>query len=544
MTMPHASQLLAEVESLRSENQRLQQENERLAQLNHVLQLKVDAMARKLFGQSSEKLDPAQMQLVFDALHTEAADAAKKPAASGSNGDDSEADLEAAAAAEAGKSEGKRKKRSLEQLVAGLPVTEVIVDPQEVRDNPQGWVCMGAEETRLIDYTPGKFSCQKIIRRKWVRKDSRHLPPVIAPLHLLQERCMATPRLLAHVATSHYELHLPYYRIEKMSGREGLELSRQTQCGWMGMAARSAGLVVREVEREVFADGYVQIDETPVKYQDPRREGVCGTGYLWAVHNPVRNITLFAWHTGRGSACLEKLVPAGWRGIIQCDGFAAYETFANSPGRHGSIRLAGCMAHARRKFFEAQAEGEDSRWVLARMQQLYRIEERLRQARAGPEEVLQTRQKESRPIIEKIQQRLEALATSGKHFPRSLTGGAIRYALAQWGKLCVFIEDGRVQLDNNLIENAIRPSAIGKKNWLFIGDPDAGHRTAVFYTLIANCQREGINAQAYLTDLFARLPTATNRTVHQLTPKAWAAEQRARRQMETVAATVTAAAVV
>jgi hypothetical protein len=168
----------------------------------------------------------------------------------------------------------------------------------------------------------------------------------------------------------------------------------------------------------------------------------------------------------------------------------------------------------------------------------------LRQARAGPEEVLQTRQKESRPIIEKIQQRLEALATSGKHFPRSLTGGAIRYALGQWGKLCVFLEDGRVQLDNNLIENAIRPSAIGKKNWLFIGDPDAGHRTAVFYTLIANCQREGINAQAYLTDLFTRLPTATNRTVHQLTPKAWAAEQRARRQTEAVAATVTAAAVV
>jgi transposase len=349
MMMPHASQLLVEVESLRSENQRLQQENERLAQLNHVLQLKVDAMARKLFGQSSEKLDPAQMQLVFDALHTEAADTAKKPAASGSNVDDSEADLEAGAAAEVGKSTAKRKKRSLEQLIKDLPVIEVIVDPQEVRDNPQGWVFMGTEETRLIDYTPGKFSCQKIIRRKWVRKDSRQLPPVIAPLHLLQERCMATPRLLAHVATSHYELHLPYYRIEKMCGREGLELSRQTQCGWMGMAARSADLVVREMDGEVFADGYVQIDETPVKYQDPRREGVCGTGYLWAVHNPVRNVTLFAWHTGRGSFNATALpptrpLPTAWDATGASDSPAAWRMHEGSFSKRrprGKTR-AGC----------------------------------------------------------------------------------------------------------------------------------------------------------------------------------------------------------
>jgi transposase len=133
------------------------------------------------------------------------------------------------------------------------------------------------------------------------------------------------------------------------------------------------------------------------------------------------------------------------------------------------------------------------------------------------------------------------LATSGRHLPRSLTGAAIRYALGQWEKLGVILEDGRVQVDNNLTENAIRPSAIGKKNWLFIGDASAGDRTAVFYTLIANCHREEVNAREYLTDLFTRLPTATTRTVRELTPKAWAQEQRRRQQTHALTAASLAA---
>ena len=279
-----------------------------------------------------------------------------------------------------------------------------------------------------------------------------------------------------------------------------------------------------------------------MKYQDPERKGVCGTGYLWVVYNPVRNVCHFAWHTGRAAACLESIVPQGWRGLIQCDGYSAYEAFGRSATRAGSIQLAGCLAHARRKFFEAKAEGEDPQWVLAQMQQpsrqargpepaegLYHIEAQLREARAGPEEMLSTRQTQSIPIMARIQSKLEELHTSHKHRPRSLTGEAIRYALKQWAKLCVFLHDGRVQIDNNLIENAIRPSAIGKKNWLFIGDAKAGDRAATFYTLIGNCHREGINATAYLADIFTRLPTETNQTVHRLTPKAWAAEQVAMR---------------
>ena len=550
---PRESLLLQELATLREINQALQAQIavltariEQITQDNVVLRLKVDAMARKLFGRSSEKLDPAQLQMVFDALQDplQELDAAKKPAASDCVPDASEAE---AAPAPAGN--GRKKKRTLDELIAGLPVTEVLIDPEEVKADPEAWACIGAEETKLIDYTPGRFLCQKLVRRKYVRKEARHLPPITAPLHTLQDRCIATPRLLAHTAACHFELHLPYYRIAQMYARLGMPIERQTLGGWMGMAHEAGGLIIEQIKREVFADGYAQCDETPVKYQDPERDGVCGTGYLWVCHNPARNISLFVWRTSRATASLESIVPPDFKGIIQCDGYQAYETFASSPARAGRIELAGCMAHMRRKFFVAQAEGADPQWVLAQVQQLYQIEARLREARAGPEEALSTRQEHSAPIMERIKVRLEELQRSSKHLPQSLTGKAISYALNQWVKLGVFLRHGRVQIDNNLIENAIRPSAIGKKNclrlrsqaslecaaiaggrWLFMGDPTSGDRAATFYTLIGNCHRQGINAEAYLTDIFQRLPTETNKTVHRLTPKAWAAEQAALRQ--------------
>lgn len=134
---------------------------------------------------------------------------------------------------------------------------------------------------------------------------------------------------------------------------------------------------------------------------------------------------------------------------------------------------------------------------------------------------------QSAPILEAIRARLQSLQQSRRHLPRSLTGTAISYALGQWEKLRVHLRDGRVQVDNNLVENSIRPSAIGRKSWLFMGDAHSGHRAASFYTLIGNCHRAGLNAEAYLSELFERLPAATTRTVHELTPHAMAAQRSA-----------------
>jgi transposase len=523
--------LQQELATLRAENQilaaqvaSLKEKVGELTQHNHVLRLKVDAMARKLFGKSSEKLDPAQLQMVFAALQNQPADEdAKKAPASDAPACDSEAE---AASSKPGK---RKKKRTLEDIIDALPTTEVVIDPPEIKADPEGWVCIGAEVTKLIDIIPPRFECQKIIRRKYVRKDARHLPPITPALNTLQDRCIATPRLLAHTLSNRFELHLPFYRIEQMYARLGVPISRQTMCGWAGMAHDASRLIIEAIQREVFADGYVQIDETPVKYQDPGREGVCATGYLWVIHNPVRKVSLFIWRTGRGAVHLDDIIPKDFTGIIQCDGYQAYDALLKLPHRQGRISLIGCLAHARRKFFEAQAEGADAQWVLAQMQQLYRIEAQLRERAATPEEVRAQRQQHSAPIMERIKARLSELQTKHTHRPTSLTGSAISYTLNQWDKLRSYLQDGRAQIDNNLVENTIRPSAIGKKNWLFMGDAQTGARAATFYTLIGNAHREGINAEAYLTDIFKRMPTETNQTVQRLTPKAWAAEQAALR---------------
>ena len=539
-----ASLLQQENATLREMNKTLQaqigtltQRIEQLTQDNLVLRLKVDAMARKLFGKSSEKLDPAQLQMVFEALQNEGPGSElKKSEASGSNADNSEAEADKGVSVA---KPVKRRKRTLEDIIEGLPVMDVIIEPEAVKAEPEAWRCMGEEVTKLINYTPGRFNCERLIRRKYVRKEAAYEAPIIAPLPTLQDRCIATPKLIAHTLSNRFELHLPYYRIEQMYERAGVPIPRQTLCGWSGMAHDACALIMKAIKREVFADGYVQIDETPVKYQDPERQGLCGTGYLWVVHNPVRNISLFEWHTGRAAACLESLVPPEFTGLIQCDGYSAYESFIKSPARKGSIQLAGCLAHARRKFFEAKAEGTDPQWVLLQMQHLYQIEARLREARAGPLEVRALRQEQSVPILARIKAQLDELERSHRHRPRSLTGAAISYALNQWDKLTLYVRDGRVQIDNNLVENTIRPSAIGKKNWLFMGDARSGARAATFYTLIGNCHREGINAEAYLTDIFTRLPGETNQTVHRLIPKAWAAEQAAQKPVKTQSTLVT-----
>ena len=167
--------------------------------------------------------------------------------------------------------------------------------------------------------------------------------------------------------------------------------------------------------------------------------------------------------------------------------------------------------------------------MLLQIPNLYRIESRLRDCRAGPGIIRSERQTHSQALLQQIKTRLDDLLARRKHLPQSLTGQAITYALGQWEKLLVFLQDGRVQIDNNLAENTIRPTAIGKKNWLFIGDPKSGDRAAACYTLIGNCHRAGIDAQAYLTDLFTRLPlpTETTKTLRHLTPQGWAAARNA-----------------
>src|SRR6185437_2756741 len=185
--------------------------------------------------------------------------------------------------------------------------------------------------------------------------------------------------------------------------------------------------------------------------------------------------TVFHWQISRAAACLEKIIPVDFGGIIQCDGYEAYDCFAR--GRGEKIVLVGCLAHVRRKFYEAkEAAPKVAGWFLRHFQRLYELEDQLRQARAGPRRRQAERTSRSRPVLARLHRALVRLKTARRYLPQSLMGKAIDYALGQWPSLQLFLEDGRLEIDNNLCENAIRPTAVGKKNWLFIGEAEAGER--------------------------------------------------------------------
>jgi transposase len=477
---------------------------------NQLLRQKVDLLVRRVFGSSSEKLDSAQLQL----LQLAEVPAVPEP-------------LPAAPAK--APSPPRTRSPKAPRLPDNLPVVEEVIDPDPVKAQPENWRQIGQEVTEQLDYEPGRFLKRRTVRRTYVHRTEQDSAPVTAPLPpCLQERGLAAPGLLAHVLVSKYCDHLPLYRQEQIyAQRHGLNLPRQTLARWVELAADWLTPIYEQIRTGVLAGGYVQIDETPVQYLEPGN-GKTKQGYLWTVCRPGKDV-FYWWNTSRAAACLDAIVPADFKGTVQCDGYAAYPCFAE--GRNGAITLASCWAHIRRGFYEAREESPRiSGWFLRQIQNLYRIESALRDKKAGPALREAVRAHQSRPIVERIGRALVRFRTIGRFLPKSLMGEAIKYAWGQWAALQVYLRDGRMEIDNNLVENAIRPTAIGKKNWLFIGDADAGQRGAIVYTIIECCRRRGFDPYTYLREVLTRLPRMTNHQVQEVTPEAWAkARQQVRR---------------
>jgi hypothetical protein len=289
----------------------------------------------------------------------------------------------------------------------------------------------------------------------------------------------------------------------------------------MGLAADWLRPIYEHIRTGVLGGGYVQVDETPIEYLAPGH-GETKLGYLWTCARPGGD-AVFHWAVSRAAACLEAIIPAGYCGTLQTDGYSAYPAFVRlHNGRAGTeaITLAGCWAHARRAIYQARESAPRTvAWLLRQIAQLYQIEERLREHRAGPVLCQAVRTAQSTMILRRL--RAALLRLRPQHLPQSALGKAITYALGQWTALEAFLRDGRIAIDNNRVENAIRPTAVGKKNWLFIGAAEAGQRGAILYTLVESCRRRGIDPQAYLRDVLSRLPKMTTSQIPEVTPEAW-----------------------
>ena len=501
---PREKQLLEIIERQAAQLKKCDEIISRLEAENALLRQRVDLLVRKVFGPSSEKIDPSQLDMFLQ------------------GGENSLGKTLASSALEEADPLPRRRRapRTGERLPEDLPVVEQVIDPEEVKAAPDQWRCIGSELSEQLDYEPARFLRRRLVRRKYVSKINQDAAPVIAELPaMLQQRSTVAPGLLAQIIVSKYCYHLPLYRQEQIYWtRHRVWLPRQNLAHWMEVAADWLKPIYQHIRTGVMAGGYVQVDETPVDFLAPGN-GKTKTGYFWTTSRPGGDV-VYQWETSRAAACLDNVLPVDFKGTVQCDGYAGYASFAR---RREPIQLVACWAHARRKVHEARAQDpRRAAWLLRQIVHLYQIERKLRDNRSGPRLRAAVRAHQARPIYQRLYRALTGLKIKRCYLPRSGMGLALDYILNLWPLLGVYLDDGRIEIDNNNVENAIRPTALGKRNWLFIGEAEAGERSAILYSIVECCRRRGLDPYAYLRHVLTRLPFATNWQIGELTPEAWA----------------------
>jgi transposase len=404
------------------------------------------------------------------------------------------------------------------ETFAKLPVVETIeIVPEAVKEEPELYERIGEERTFEVDMIEPKLVKREIVRPKFRHKLDRNRPPLVAsaPARPVSGG-YASAGLLAWIAISKYVHHLPLYRLEQMSQRWGAPISRRTMSDWIEITAEWLAPIYRHMHRGLLAGDYLQADETPVRCNDPdEKRGGTTQGYLWVVSRPGADV-VFDWRLSRRHGELTSLLD-GFKGVLQSDAYEAYPSYVRA---HDGVAWVGCWAHARRRFFEAVGEKpKAAQLVLRLIGQLYQLERGWDEAQVGAARAALRQEHFARPLrwLRRV-----ALGLRSQVLPRSQLGKACSYLLDHWDALVAHQQHSFTRLDNNLVENAIRPSAIGKKNWLFIGHPDAGQRSAIIYSLVVSCQRHGKDPLAYLRDVLRRLPAMTNQSdLAPLTPARW-----------------------
>ncbi len=467
--------------------------------LKHQLAL----LRRHQFGRKSETIDPAQLLLAFAQLGGE---------------------VEPPPPPESPADEPKRKGHGRRPLPDALPRERLEHDLP-----PEGKCCgkcgaqlerIGEEVTEQLDYVPASLVVRQHVRIKYACKSCEETV-VLAPLPPQPiEKGLPGAGLMAHVAVSKYADHLPLYRLEGILERQGVELSRSTLCGWVQATGMLAEPIVKAMTREVLASKVIHTDDTPVRVQDRLRRGRTRQGRLWVYRGDRDHpYTVFDYTPNRKrdgpAAFLE-----GYKGYLQADAFSGYDGIYAG----GDVVEVACWAHARRKYYDAQTTDPVRAEIALRfIGELYAVEREA--ADLGSKERRALRQARSWPILERFRAWLDAQVPAV--LPKSPMGGAIGYTFGQWTALTRYVDDGDLAIDNNPAERALRPIAVGRKNWLFVGSDAGGHCAAVLYSIMATCKRHGVDPFAYLRDVLERVATHPSSGIAALFPHNWKAAHQA-----------------
>jgi transposase len=393
---------------------------------------------------------------------------------------------------------------------------------REIVHEPESALCrcgcpmkrIGQDITEKLHYQPGVFSVERHVRGKWACTHCQTLVQKPVPPHII-DKGMPTTGLLAQVLVAKYADHLPLYRQESIFGRAGMAIARSTLAQWVGACGVQLQPLVDALRKELLTQSVLHADETPISMLKPGN-GKTHRAYLWSycttAFNPTRAV-LFDFTDSRAGRHADQFL-TDWRGTLVCDDYSGYKALFKQ-----GVTEAGCMAHARRKFHElwANHQSQIAGEALKLFGRLYEVERQGQERDCDQRRII--RQQQARPAADALH---AWLAAQRQRVPDgTATAKAIDYGLGRWGALTRYLDDGKLPIDNNWVENQIRPIAIGRNNWLFAGSLRAGQRAAAVMSLIHSARLNGHDVSAYLKDILERLPTQPASRIGELLPHRW-----------------------
>lgn len=398
------------------------------------------------------------------------------------------------------------------QLLAGcehLPVEEKIIDT----DHDESDIHIGDEVSEKLAYKPGKLYRIRYIRRKYKKAGQDTIttaPPVEEPI----ARCEADVSLLANIVVSKYVDHIPEYRQQQIYKREGVVIAPSTMNGWVHQLGPYMKLMSEYIKQKLLQSGYIQQDESTIKVMDGKKQGT-HTGYMWVMGSPALKYVCFEYHKGRGREGPVNNLKE-YRGHLQTDAYEVYEIIDKL---YADVEHFNCWSHGRRKFTESlDNDRVRSEYVLAQIQKLYAIEQKCRDDGSSHDERKIARQV-AKPILKQLKDWLDK--ESIKVTPRSPIGKAITYLSTRWDKFIKYTDHGIVEIDNNIIENAIRPLALGRKNYLFAGNHEAATNIGYYYTVFGTCKALGVNPYDYMVWFLSKVANTKIEKIGDLAPDAF-----------------------
>ena len=382
------------------------------------------------------------------------------------------------------------------EISASIPRETVVIEPVE---DVSGGKKIGEVITEVLDYIPGKLSVTRYVRPKYALPKEQGI--VIGELPSLPiPRGNVGAGLLAHLIISKFVDHLPFYRQVQMFKRQGVTLAESTVNDWFRSGCDLLEPLYECLKKKILQGDYLMADETPISVLTEDKPGATHKGYHWVYYSPIERMVLFDYRKGRGREGPEELLK-DYRGTLQADGYSAYESFEHKP----NITLLACMAHARRKFDEALKNYKTrAEHVLGLMQQLYKIERQAREEQLDYSSRKALRQENAAPVLQELHAWLKENVL--QTLPKSAIGIAIAYTLHLWPRLIRYLDDGRYEIDNNWIENSIRPVALGRKNYLFAGSHEGAQRAAIMYSFLGTCKINKVDPFQWLSAVLKHIP--------------------------------------